>query len=287
MVGGEKLCAASGLVSVEEQLFVVPDDGLSLGCFDQHLEQPGIPRRLFSDAPLPHDHAQAKMLKPDQESLTLVPASYFGHQSLLSVGSGSLANRQRGVLMPVEEGQEPQVFNLGPLYDFLRTRFPTLNIEGLALQGDLLRMLQRGNGENVPNAIIDLDAAAFFEGVQAGTVGPEAFRSSKEVELGRLDGVRLSFTDLTPTRDGHFLFTASAEDTGNPVDDGKVAGSVIGRMNRDGTIESMRRLDREFKVEGVDIGADGKIRLVTDADSSEQAAELFTLNESQDFFLAR
>lgn len=284
--GGHKLTAASGLVSVEDHLYVVPDDGLSLGCFDARLSSPGTPRPVFADPALPEEHAARKKLKPDLESLTGVPAGAFGvkERSLLSVGSGSTENRKRGVLVPVAGG-EPLVFGMGPLYAHLQERFPELNVEGLALQGDLLRLVQRGNGQG-PNAIIDLDAAAFFRGAQAGEVGPEALRDVRPVELGHLNGVKLSFTDIAPTPDGHFVFTASAEDTANTYDDGKVMGSVVGRMNRDGRVECLRQLDREVKVEGVDISADGQVRLVTDADDPHRAAELFSLNDSQDFLLA-
>ncbi len=286
MQGNEMLTAASGVVSLDNDLYVVPDDGLALGRFDKSLQKPGVPCPMFPDAPLPEDHAARKKAKPDLESLTLVQG-WFPERKLMSVGSGSTQNRERGVLMPVGSG-ESQPFDLKPLYGHLRAQFPDLNIEGLALQGNLLRLVQRGNGENSRNAIIDLDAARFFQSVQqSGSVGPEALVRTKEVELGTLDGVKLTFTDLAPTPDGHFLFTASAEDTSNPYDDGKVAGSVVGRMHRDGTIELMGRLDRDVKIEGVDISEDGQIRVVTDHDDPHRPAEVFGLNDPQEFLLAR
>lgn len=287
--GDQLLAAASGLVSCEDQLFVVPDDGLSLGCFERSLEHPGVARPMFADPPLPEDHAARKKAKPDMESLTAIPPGSFGfpERSLLSLGSGSTENRQRGVVLSVAGG-EPRPFDLQPLYAHLRAQLPELNIEGLALQGNLLRLLQRGNGDGSPNALIDLDAPTFFRQLhERGAVGPEALRAVREVDLGSLQGVKLTFTDLAPTPDGHFLFTASAEDTSNPYDDGQVMGSVLGRLHRDGTVETMRPLDREVKVEGVDLGADGQIRLVTDADDPGRPAEVFSLDDARDFLLAR
>lgn len=285
--GDRKLSAASGLVSLEDQLFVVPDDGLSLGCFDASLSRPGKDHPVFSDSPLPEDHAARKQAKPDLESLTLVEPELSGlsGHSLLSVGSGSTERRQRGVLVSVADG-ESQTFDLAPLYAEFSRQLPDLNIEGVAIQGQLVRMLHRGNSAEGTNAIIDLDAARFFRSVaETRTVGPEALQSVRPVDLGELGGVKLTFTDLAPTPDGHFLFTASAENTANPYDDGAVLGSVLGRMDRDGTVRAMRLLEGQVKVEGVDVACDGQVRLVTDADDPNRAAEIFSLEAGRDFLI--
>ncbi|MCE7871647.1 hypothetical protein DYH09_14885 [bacterium CPR1] len=276
MEGEGKLSAASGLVSLDDQLFVVPDDGLSLGCFETSLSRPGKARPVFRDAPLPEDHAERKKAKPDLESLTLVPSQPSGQTgpSLLSVGSGSSERRQRGVLVPVEGG-EPLSFDLTPLYQELSRQLSDLNIEGVAIQGQLVRMVHRGNSAGGTNALIDLDAARFFGLIaEIGAVGPEALQSVRAVDLGELSGVKLTFTDLAPAPDGHFVFTASAENTDNPYDDGAVLGSVLGRMDRDGTVRDLRLLDGQVKVEGVDVAADGQVRLVTDAAAAGEQSEV-------------
>lgn len=285
--GDRHLSAASGLVSLEDQLFVVPDDGLSLGCFETSLSRPGKARAVFNDPALPEDHDQRKKAKPDLESLTLVQPELSGlpGRSLLSVGSGSTERRQRGVLVPVEGG-EPLPFDLTPLYQELSRQLPDLNIEGVAVQGQLVRMLHRGNSEGGANAVIDLDATRFFRSIaETGAVGPDALQSVRRVELGELSGVKLTFTDLAPTPDGHFVFTASAENTDNPYDDGAVLGSVLGRMDRDGTVRDLRLLEGQVKVEGVDVALDGQVRLVTDADDPHRAAEVFSLEAGRDFLI--
>ncbi len=285
--GEGRLSAASGLVSLDDQLFVVPDDGLSLGCFEASLNRPGKARPVFHDAPLPEDHAERKKAKPDLESLTMVPRELSGQTgpTLLSVGSGSSERRQRGVLVPVEGG-EPRPFDLTPLYQELARQLPDLNIEGVAIQGQLVRMVHRGNSAGGTNAVIDLDATRFFRSIaETGAVGPESLQSVRPVDLGQLSGVTLTFTDLAPTPDGHFLFTASAENTDNPYDDGAVLGSVLGRMDRDGTVRDLRLLEGQVKVEGVDVAADGQVRLVTDADDPHRAAEVFSLEAGRDFLI--
>ena len=76
-----------------------------------------------------------------------------------------------------------------------------------------------------------------------------------QYELGTLEGVRLTFTDAALRR-GLVYFTAAAEASPDSVCDGPVAGSVIGRIDADGTARwtVLRDADGDrlcMKVEGI------------------------------------
>ena len=75
------------------------------------------------------------------------------------------------------------------------------------------------------------------------------------------------------------VFTAVAEDTDDAYNDGPCAGAAIGIVDNDGHLRCLRRLDRPYKVEGVDARVDGdviRLLLVTDADDADIPASLFS-----------
>jgi Family of unknown function (DUF6910) len=77
---------------------------------------------------------------------------------------------------------------------------------------------------------------------------------------------------------GPWWFTAVAEDTDDPYDDGCCAGAAVGIAEADGRLCCLHRLDRPYKVEGVDARMDGdeiRLLLVTDADDPAVPAGLF------------
>jgi hypothetical protein len=150
----------------------------------------------------------------------------------------------------------------------------------VALGPEVVRLVHRGNARLGRNAVIDLDARGFFGAIREGRPVPaHVLRSVRTVDLGSVQSVPLTFTDLAPDPRGGYLFTASAEMTDNPYDDGQVLGSAMGRMNADGEVQEMRLFDRPVKIEGLDasLKADGgcEVRLVSDADDPSRASELF------------
>ncbi|MBM3466076.1 MAG: hypothetical protein FJX76_28640 [Armatimonadetes bacterium] len=284
--GARGLSAASGIVGCEDRYFVVPDDGLHLGCFALAFDRPGTIVPLVDEAPVTYTKAE----KADLESLAAVPAQYCGDHGpcLMSLGSGSSDKRRRGFMVAIDSTAAPRAFDLGPLYDALSALIPALNVEGAAVRGDVVRLVHRGNSLGGHNAVIDLDARVFFEAIDKhGMVGADALRSVRPVNLGTVPSpegpVPLTFTDVAPAPDGGYLFTASAENTKDRIDDGPVLASALGRLDADGLVTSVRLLDRQVKVEGVDARRtpDGTldIRLVTDPDDPTQVAEVFRVAE--------
>ena len=269
------VAAASGLARVEEWLHVVPDDALQLVTFALGGKEPGRTHPLFPDPALPQDEKERKKLKPDLESLTVVP--WKGGEALLAVGSGSSDRRRRGILQPLfdcgEVSGSALLFDLGPLYDALP--FKELNVEGLACVGLRLFLGQRGNSAEGRNELVELDLLGALSAIESGKPwGPALVKGMTPLGLGEVLGVRLTLTDLSACGPDHLLVAAAAEDTANPYDDGAVIGSALGRYSlRDGTM-TMVSLDGPWKVEGVEMLEDGRVLMVTDGDDPHQPALL-------------
>lgn len=263
------LAAGSGLVTLGPSFVVIADDALALAVFEG--DAPGRVHPLLERKPLPLEPKARKQAKPDFEALGAVD------EGLLVLGSGSRVNRRTGVWVGLPDF-EPREFSLAPLYKALDKRFPTVNIEGVAALPDRLRLVQRGNAKGGGNAIVDLCRECAVEQASRGSSwGPDLILAEHPVELGTLPGsagaVPFTLTDLTALPDGSCLFTASAEDTLNPVDDGRVLGNALGKLDAQGRVTAFWRLDTPWKCEGVAV-RDGQVWLVTDADDPWQPAQL-------------
>jgi uncharacterized protein DUF6929 len=264
------VAAASGLVAVDGRLYIVADDELTLHVYDE-AGRPLERLALFAGA-LPADPAERKRRKPDLEALTLLAPG-----TLLALPSGSTPSRRRaaavraGVVSPVD---------VAPLYLALQAVLPELNLEGAAVSGDRLVLLQRGNGAAGINAVVALDLAGVREAVAAGRpLDGGLVRAVLPVALGALDGVALGFTDATPLPDGRILFAAAAEAGGSTYADGPCAGSIVGVLDGD-QIGATWRLPTCDKIEGIHAGADGDgerltLWLVADADDPSARAPLY------------
>lgn len=272
------LAAASGLVAVQGQIYVVADDQLTLAVYDDGGAPLGrVP--LFPGA-LPVEAAARKAAKPDLEALVLLPGG-----RLLALGSGSQACRARAALLTLPTDGKglpgaPRVMDLAQLYAALGGVFAELNIEGAAvvqIEGvAVLRMLQRGNGHAGDNALIDLDLDDLLAVVDLETAWPATLiRAVQRVQLGRLDGVALGFTDASPLTEGRLLFVATAEGGGDTYHDGPCVGSGVGVLDAAGEIAWLAPLDLDpaLKIEGVHATRmnDGDVALVLVADADDPA----------------
>ena len=274
--------AASGLVRVHSFLYVVADDELHLGVFREGSAAPGHLVRLF-DGVLPDAKANRKTHKPDFEALILLPAhGDYPHGALLALGSGSTRNRKRGALIRLDaQGAvhgHPRVVDFSDFLAPLENLFPALNIEGAVVSGGALRLFQRGNKRDARNAIIRCPLPPFLDALGDSHVGTIAPSAIDHFDLGHIDGIPFCFTDAVVLANGDMVFTAIAEDTDNTYDDGPCAGAGLGIVGNDGKLRCLNRLDRPYKVEGVDARVDRDVLnllLVTDGDDAERAACLF------------
>jgi hypothetical protein len=277
--GPRYLSAASGLVVQGQDFYVVADDHQILGSFrgDQPLRQ----LTILDRPALPTDSSLRARLKPDFEALTALEIG--GRPYLLALCSGSGELRNSGVLIPLlGQGRlgKPLEFDISPVYRALHDRFVDLNIEGVTVVGERLRLLQRGNSSRSANAVIDLRLSTFLLAASRGkSVSEKAIFNIQEVDLGTTPGsdgpVRWTFTDLCPLDNGRCLFTAAAEDTDNPYQDGDVLGSAVGVLEVDGSVSRFHQVEGLIKLEGISVVGD-TVYLVTDSDDPEHPATLFS-----------
>ena len=291
--GQAHLSAASGLVRVGSRLFVVADDELHLGRLDAiHPNEPA-PRnpqpveltRLF-EGDLPKDKAKRKKLKPDLETLAVLPSlPGCPYGALLALGSGSKPARETGVLIALDSNgnltERIAHLDLTSLYEPLRKRFADLNIEGAFISSGELRLLQRGNKGDARNACICYDWNQISPWLVGKTDAPRSPKAINDIALGEIDGVPLGLTDGDSLADGAWAFSAVAENTDNSFLDGACAGSAVGVVGADGKLRALWRLVGAPKVEGIamappaDATGDGiVINLVTDADDPAIASQL-------------
>ncbi len=269
LAGGERhLSAASGVVRLDHLLYVVADDEPAMAVFNverRPLEGDLLP---LDDTQLPSDHAERKAAKPDLESLCLLP-----DDALFTLGSGATGRRERGWALPLGGGAAAEI-SLSRLYATLREDLADLNIEGAAVARERLWLAQRGNGRHGENALIELDLDEALAGIRRDrAIDPSAIRDVSRHELGDVDGVPLTFSDLCPLPDGRLLFAAVAEAGESTYLDGECVGAALGVLD-DGGVRRLQRLAEPYKVEGVSVANGLDLLLVADADDPAVAAPL-------------
>jgi hypothetical protein len=273
--------AASGVVRRGDFVYVIGDDELFLAVFAASAaERPGTLRRALAGE-LPLDHDARAGAKPDLEALTVLPP-FGGHPygALLGLGSGSGPGRDRGFVWALApdgalRGQAGEV-DLSALYEGLGAEIEALNIEGASVIGDRLWLLQRGGGERGAAGIV---AELALEDVMGSLrrdrrIDAHELRALRAYDLGTLDGVPLTFSDATPVAQELLVFTASAE-----AEDGRIRGSVVGTLDREGHVQRLRTIDRRYKVEGVHATIDTGVMdflFVCDQDDPEVPSPLLS-----------
>ncbi len=283
----DHLSAGSGLVRRGDHLYVIGDDELDLATFSLADSAPGelVP---LEEGDLPTDVPARHRDKPDLEAVTTIPPFRFNpYGALLAFGSGSGETRDRAFAWSLDEHGAlrgfPRVVNLAPLYAFLEQHVAgDLNIEGLAVAGERVALLQRGNSSGGRSQLIYLSLEEVM-----GTLTSDFSIQASELEevhdfdLGKEDGVDLHFTDGDSLPDGRIVFSAAAEREDDDHPQGGCAGSVIGVIAADGTLERMERIGPEpIKVEGVDAVLSDRLihaLLVCDADDLSVPSPLLSV----------
>jgi len=270
------VAAASGLCLIGGELVVIADDELALHFYAID----GAPRGRVALFPgsLPDEPRARKRAKPDLEALAALPDG-----RLLAIGSGSAPGRDRAALIgplvasPAARagGCAVREVDLSALYGALRRVIDPLNVEGACAVGDELVLLTRQTGRAGANALVRLDLAASVDAMSRGALDPAALRGVQRIELGAIDGAALGFTDAAAWRGG-MLFSAAAEVTDDPVEDGACVGCEVGWMDTAGAVGWRERVDPCVKLEGIAVDGRGTLHAVADCDDRACPAPLFT-----------
>ena len=298
--------AASGMTFFREYLAIVQDDANWLALIDQddvaHAlplpRSPGSGTRIFSG------RVGTKGEKYDLEACIVAP----GPDGPELIGFGSGSHRGREWILRVREGQPiaailseratndrleidllAEFLDARRFYDALRATRDFagagLNIEGAVMIGeDTIRLFQRGNApaqraERAVDATADFSWRAFAEHLAApDTVSPPEPMNIRQYDLGKLDGVRLTFSDAEYLGNRRVLYSASAEHGQT----GEIKGSVLGLIEPDGMARwtELTHPDGsrfEGKIEGLSLhrAHPDRIRFVIDDDDEDFPSMLY------------
>jgi hypothetical protein len=282
--------AASGLSAFREYLAVIQDDANWLALIDADQQVTAVPLppspagdRVFS---------KKKGNRQDKYDLEACVTVESGNRhELVGFSSGSRRGREWILRVAEEEGGELKAeFTPAPaFYAVLREQRDFsgagLNIEGaMALDADRIRLFQRGNAEpcdglEAVDATADFSWTALCEHLSAPDQHPAPLLENiRTYDLGRSDGVRLTFSDAEHLGGGRVLFSASAED---PVS-GAIKGSVLGIIEADGSACWTHLRDQDGgpfsgKIEGLTLDSENrrKVYFVIDDDEEDTPSRIF------------
>lgn len=231
------------------------------------------------------DQRGNKRFKLDLEACTTI--STGNEEVFLAFGSGSTPQREQILTVYTADPSCLRLQSAAALYDHLRQcaafSGSELNVEGAIFQAGYIRLFNRGNGAP-KNALLPVNAtgdinweelAAYLEAPEQQQ--PPDLQNIRQYDLGRLNGLTLTFTDATVAQQG-ILFSAAAEDSPDVTADGIVSGSAIGILgDRPRWIELCTPNGDLFmgKVEGLCPTQDShRLLIVTDADDPTLPCEL-------------
>jgi hypothetical protein len=287
--------AASSIARTRAGIALIQDDANFVAVGDPHTSRArAITLPAGEGGQRQFDSARGnKKHKLDLEACVTVEEN--GGTLLVALGSGSRKRRESIAIVRWCESEHPDVtlVHAPRLYDLLRREHAfagsELNIEGAIHLGDTLRLFGRGNGAardgmEPINATCDLGWSELLEHLAAPAAAPPpAPTNIVRYDLGALGEVPLSFTDAALWRDAT-LYSATAEESPNVVDDGPVSGSAIGVIEATGRTRWTALTEPSGavfrgKVEGLlpSDENDDRIFVVVDADDPDAASLLCTV----------
>jgi hypothetical protein len=273
--------SASGLVELNNEFFIVADDELHMAIFPSDFSKPGHWLRLLPGE-LPEKYKDRKREKADLEAIThLPPHSFAPSGALLVVPSMSRPNRTGGALLLLKENgiAEPIPIDFSNIRSELSKTIKELNIEGVVLTENTVKLFHRGSGGNSRSAIIDIEIVQFLRDLHdTHVLSAKPIQCVREYDLGKIKDVDLAFTDASELPDGRIVFLSSAENSKNAYDDGAALGSAVGILNGNGDVVEIEQIEGTLKLEGISAkNASERLDLyfVADSDDQQVPAALF------------
>lgn len=283
--------AGSGLVRFGRGLAIVQDDADFVALIDSAtgaVRSVALPRR-GSGARQFDDRRGNKADKLDFEACLV--ARHRGVETLVAFGSGSAPAREAILVLPLDG--PARVVHASDLYAALRNEQEfsgsELNVEGAVLDGDVVRFFQRGNGAPrgglLPvNATCDVAWSYVTKLIDGSSNGAPRVEAVMQFDLGRIDGVPLTFTDAAAVSSREVVYVAAAEESPDAVRDGAVVGAAVGLIRADqrGRVDARytllvdeRDAQAREKVEGIAIGdRPSQLHAVLDVDDPTRPSEL-------------
>lgn len=230
--------AASGIVSDGHFIYLISDDDTRLFITDQRTKQTTKVDLIPSMAGI----KMTKKNKPDFEALTKEGAYIY------ALGSGSKINRNDFIAyhLPTEKVTR---YSTDELFQSMMqlSGIPSdeFNIEGMTSDGEKSYFLNRGNGASGMNGlfIVQSPLKSLMESPSEMKYVPIPLPVFGDFTTGFSDGVVV---------DGMLFFTATVEESKDVIDDGKINGSYIGRLNLTNfQVEEFVQISKDQKIEGI------------------------------------
>lgn len=278
------ISSASGLAVTGNTIWIIGDDAAYV--VKSTVGQADFNRiKLFEYA---SEDRLVKATKFDFEAC--VVGDMAGAKYLFVFGSGGLSPyREYLFALNLENTNQCYKRSMQNLYNAIRSSVglseKELNIEGAALAGENLVLFNRGK-----NFIIVLPwkkFSAFVFEEDAIDIPPFKIIS---IELPMVNGYQIGFSGACAMNDRELLFTATLEETNDPIADGAIKGSYIGLLNLQGddcanliSLTQLKNKNNHFisdKLEGIEIiKIYGKnISAIACADNDDGASKLFYLS---------
>ncbi|GDX51261.1 hypothetical protein LBMAG27_03080 [Bacteroidota bacterium] len=230
----------------------------------------------------------AKATKHDFEACTI--GEIAGKQYLFVLGSGGLSPyRESMFALNIENTEQCYKRSLQHLYNAIRSsaglKEKELNIEGAAVAGDKLVLFNRGKNFIVLLSWKKFSSFALHE--DATDIPP--FKIIM-IELPMVNGFQIGFSGACTINENELLFTATLEETHDPIADGAIKGSYIGLLNLQGndfaqvvSLTQMKNNDNHFvtdKLEAIEIiKIKGKnMSAIAVADNDDGSSKLYYLS---------
>lgn len=261
--------AASGLLFKNDSVLVISDESNAVIEYN-------IKNSVQNLIPLQPENsinvAITKHLKPDFEAITTF------NNEIYIIASGSSKNRNSLIILDNETHAVLSTHDLTDLYTsmqyFSNIDAAEFNIEGLIVTQNESYFFQRGNGKNAHNGIFIVNGDIF---------SGEYSLTYKKIKLPKTKGVRYGFTDALLI-DDTIYFLAAAEKSKSTYADGKILGSILGKINLETLkIEDTQLISTNQKFEGVTIKKLDKhhleFLLSEDNDSGETTSKIYKLTQ--------
>ncbi len=258
--------AASGILYKDNSLFIIGDNS-------GYLYEYPLDSKQLKKYPLIENPSEniAKNSKPDFEAI----ANYGDNVYIF--GSGSTENRNTMVEVDLKTKTAISTTDLSDLYltmqSFGQIKPTDFNIEGAVYTGENWYLFNRGNGISEKNTVFT---------VNSKNLKYEFSILSNDYSLPKINGIPSSFTDaiIVGTK---MYFLATAEDSKSTYDDGKVHGSLIGRIDlEEMEIEFMKEISSTHKFEGLTLYKNSKDKieflLCEDKDSDVLQSDIYLLS---------
>ncbi len=219
------ISSASGLAVADNNIWMIGDDV-------DYVVKSTIGHADFSRIKLYESASEQRIAKPvkhDLESCTL--GDFEGEQFLFVFGSGGISP-YRDNLFALNINNPSQCYrqSLLPFYNAIRKKAALneneLNIEGAALSGDKLLLFNRGK-----NFIVLMPWKKFTAYVMNEAANDIPAFTIINIELPVVNGFQVGFSGACALKENQLLFTATLEETSDPINDGPVKGSYIGLLH--------------------------------------------------------